>query len=67
MANDLPQELVVVGVGRQEVEASLQERGERMVGCCLVVDEEVQKILVFAQPWSLQAEEGEVRASLVEH
>lgn len=67
MANDLPQEPVVVGVGRQEVEASLQEWEERMVGCCLVVDEEVQKILVFAQPWSLQAEEGEVRASLVEH
>lgn len=57
----------MVGVGRQEVEASLQEWEERMVGCCLVVDEEVQKILVFAQPWSLQAEEGEVRASLVEH
>lgn len=67
MANDLPQELVVAGVGRQEVEASLQEWGERMVGCCLVVDEEVQNILVFAQLWSLQAEEGEVRASLVEH
>lgn len=57
----------MVGVGRQEVEAYLQEWEERMVGCCLVVDEEVQKILVFAQPWSLQAEEGEVRASLVEH
>lgn len=67
MTGDLPQGLVVVGVGRQEVEASLQEKVEMVVGCCLVVDVEVKKILVLTQLGSLRVEEGEVHASLEEH
>lgn len=67
MADDLQQELVVAGAGRQEVEASLQGWAERKVGCCLGVDEEAQRILVLAQLRSLLVAEGEVRASLAEH
>lgn len=61
MAGDLPQE--AAGVGHREVEASHQEIVEREVGCCSVVGEKVQKILILAQP----AAEGEARASLVGH
>lgn len=66
MANDLPL-VVVEEVVLQEVEASLQELGEWTVGCCLVVEEGVQKTLIEAQVRSLQVVEGEVHAFLVEH
>lgn len=66
MADDLPQELVAVGAGHREAEASPQEWAVRMVCCCLGVDEEVKRILVLAQLRSLLVGEGEVRAVLVE-
>lgn len=55
----------MVGVGRQEAEASLLELVERTAGC-LRVDEE-QRVLVLTQVRILPVEEGEVRACLVEH
>lgn len=67
MADDLQQELVAVGAGHQEVEASLRELAVRKVCCCLGVDDELQRILLLAQLKSLLEGEGEVRAFLVEH
>lgn len=57
----------MVGVGRREVEASPQERAVRRVGCCLEVEEEVQRIPVLTRVRILLVGAGEVRASLVEH
>lgn len=64
MVDDLPRELVGVGVGHQEVGVSLQVLAVREVGCCLEV---VQRSSVLGQLRSLLVAEGEVRAFLVEH
>lgn len=66
MADDLPQEPVAAGGGRQEAAASLREPAVRKVDCCLGAEEEVQRILVSTQPRSLPVGEGELRASPVE-
>lgn len=67
MADDLPEELVVVEAGRQEVGASLQELAVKEVGCCLGVEEEARRSPLVGQGKSLLAVGGEARASLVEH